>query len=244
MNAAASRVLRVFVTGALAALPLSATILIVVWAVRLLLSWIGPDSLIGGLLASAGLGFSSSPIVSYLLGVALLLAGIFGLGLLVRSRWQSVLQAGVDAMVQRIPLVRNIYDLVTRFVDLLHNRDKDGLKSMSPVWCHFGGPGGAAVLGLLSTPEPVRIGDLAYHAVLVPTAPVPVGGGLLYVPATWITPADVGVDGLTSIYVSMGVTSGQHLGTAAPPGASSGVATSPPAAAAARIEDPSGTTAR
>lgn len=215
MRTTASRILRVFVTGVLAALPLSATILIVVWAVRLLLSWIGPNSVIGGLLSAIGLGVGNSLYVSYLLGVFLMAAGIFALGLLVRSRWQSVLQAGIDAMVQRIPLVRNIYDLVTRFVDLLHNREKEGLKSMSPVWCHFGGPGGAAALGLLSSPEPVQIGELDYLAVLVPTAPVPVGGGLLYVPAHWVTPADVGVDGLTSIYVSMGVTSRQHLGAAA-----------------------------
>jgi uncharacterized membrane protein len=30
-----------------------------------------------------------------------------------------------------------------------------------------------------------------YFAVIVPTAPVPVGGGLIYVPQDWVTPADV-----------------------------------------------------
>ncbi len=48
-------------------------------------------------------------------------------------------------------------------------------------------------------------------AVLVPTAPVPIGGGLLWVPEAWVTPAAVGVEALTSIYVSMGVTSSQYL---------------------------------
>lgn len=212
MKSAASRIGGLFLTGALAALPLSATILIVVWVVRLLLSWIGPQSLIGQLLSAIGFGVSDSPLVGYLLGVLVLIAGIFGLGLLVRSRWRRVVQAAIDSAVQTIPLVRNIYDLINRFVELLRDRDKDGLKSMSPVWCHFGGPGCAAVLGLLSTPEPVRIGEHAYHGVLVPTAPVPVGGGLLYVPAHWVSPAEVGGDGLTSIYVSMGVTSRQHIG--------------------------------
>jgi uncharacterized membrane protein len=51
--------------------------------------------------------------------------------------------------------------------------------------------------------------------VLVPTAPVPVGGGLLYVPEHWVTPAPVSVEALTSLYVSMGVTSAQHLPRAA-----------------------------
>ena len=42
--------------------------------------------------------------------------------------------------------------------------------------------------------------------VLVPTAPIPVGGGLLYVPAAWVKPADIGIDTLTSVYLSMGIT--------------------------------------
>lgn len=37
------------------------------------------------------------------------------------------------------------------------------------------------------------------------------GGGLIYVPEHWITPADVGVEAVTSIYVSMGLTSPQYL---------------------------------
>jgi uncharacterized membrane protein len=40
---------------------------------------------------------------------------------------------------------------------------------------------------------------------------VPVGGALLYVPKAWVTPAPVGMEALTSIYVSMGVTAGEHL---------------------------------
>ncbi len=50
-----------------------------------------------------------------------------------------------------------------------------------------------------------------YLAVLVPTAPVPIGGGLLYVPQSWVVPAEIGIEALTSLYVSMGVTSAQHL---------------------------------
>ena len=46
----------------------------------------------------------------------------------------------------------------------------------------------------------------AYRAVLVPTAPVPVGGGLLYVPVEWVRPAQVGMDRVISTYVSMGMT--------------------------------------
>jgi uncharacterized membrane protein len=214
MNLTARRLLNVFVTGALAALPLAATVLIFVWGARLVVAWLGPESLIGSALVSIGLGVTGSELVGYVIGVLVVLALIFLLGLLIQTRLRGLLAGLLNGFVQRIPVVRNVYDLARKFVDLLAQREKEGLRSMSPVWLHFGGVGGAAVLGLLSTPEPVRMGELSYLAVLVPTAPVPVGGGLLYVPVEWVTPADVGVDGLTSIYVSMGITSHQHIGVA------------------------------
>src|SRR5690606_12055797 len=161
-----------------------------------------------------GLGFASSEAASYLLGVGVVIAAIFVLGALVQTRLRRVLAAALDAVVMRIPVVRSVYGTASKPVGLLGQREPHGMRSMSPVWLHFGGVGGVAVLGLLSTNEAVRVGELDYLAVLVPTAPVPVGGGLLYVPRDWVTPADVGIDGLTSIYVSMGITSKQHIGAA------------------------------
>lgn len=214
MSRTRHRLLNTFVTGLLAALPLAATILIFVWGARLVVAYVGPDSLVGGLLVRIGLGITGSELVGYAIGVAAVMVAVFLLGLLVQSRLREVMAALLDGVVQRIPLARNIYDLAKKFVDLLAQRDDDGMRSMRPVWLHFGGVGGAAVLGLQSTPQPVRMGERDYLAVLVPTAPVPIGGGLLYVPSDWVTPAEVGIEGLTSIYVSMGITSSQHIGRA------------------------------
>lgn len=212
MRATSRHVVNVFITGLLAALPLAATILILVWAARLAVEYVGPQSLVGGLMLRIGLGITGSEVVAYAIGVGVVLLAIFLLGLLVQTRLRAVLEALTEGVVQRIPVVRSIYDMTKKFVELFGQRDESQVRSMSPVWLHFGGVGGSAVLGLLSTPEPVRVGEVDYLAVLVPTAPVPVGGGLIYVPVAWVTPADVGVDGLTSIYVSMGITSAQHLG--------------------------------
>jgi len=208
------RLLNIFVTGALAALPLAATIAIFVWAARLAADYLGPYSLVGGTLRSIGLGIGGSEVAAYAIGVLIVLIAIFLLGMLVRTRLRDVAVWGVESVVGRIPVVRNVYDTVKKFVELLSQREEPATRSMRPVWLHFGGVGGAAVLGLLSTPEPVRIGEIDYLAVLVPTSPVPVGGGLIYVPSDWVQPAEVGVEGLTSIYVSMGITSAQHLGEA------------------------------
>jgi uncharacterized membrane protein len=82
---------------------------------------------------------------------------------------------------------------------------------MQPVWCQFGGQGGVKVLALLSASEPVLVDGQLCYAVIVPTAPVPIGGGLLFVPMEWITNAEIGMEALSSIYVSMGVTAPQFL---------------------------------
>jgi uncharacterized membrane protein len=211
MKRTSAHLLRVFVTGLLTALPLAATIAIFWWAVDLLIGWLGPKSMVGGLLVSIGFGVTGSDWVGYLLGVALVAALIFALGLVVEAGFQRGVAKVMEAVVRRIPLVGTVYELLRKMVALFAQRDERGHASMRAVWCHFGGVGGAAVLALQSTPQPLQVGGHRYLAVLVPTAPVPVGGGLLFVPEEWVTPADIGIEALTSIYVSMGVTSPEHL---------------------------------
>jgi uncharacterized membrane protein len=85
------------------------------------------------------------------------------------------------------------------------------LAGMTVVFCNFGQASGASFLALLASPQPFRIGNADYQAVIIPTAPVPVGGGLIFVPTANITPANITVDAFRSIYVSMGVTGPQFL---------------------------------
>lgn len=208
-----------FVAGLLAALPVAATAAVCIWVGRLVYGWLGPGSTLGSVFRGIGFGVTSSELAAYAIGVAVVLLGIFVLGLLVEAGLQAGLAAALTGLVRRIPVVRNIYDTVSQLVNLLAQRDPDRLASMSPVWCHFGGPGGAAVLGLLTSPEAVELGGRSFRGVIVPTAPVPIGGALLYVPAEWVTPAEIGIEALTSIYVSMGVTANQYLGAGRAKGA-------------------------
>jgi uncharacterized membrane protein len=209
--------LRIFATGALAALPLAATALIFAWAAGVLIRWLGPDSAVGRLLLSIGLGVGASEVVGYAIGVAIVAALIFVLGLLVEAGLQRGIAGAVNALVLRIPVVGSVYDLMKRMVGLVRAQDADGdgLKSMSVVWCHFGGPseeGSSAALALLASDVSVLVNGQRSLAVMIPTSPVPVGGGLLYVPEHWVTPAEgVGIEAVTSIYVSMGLTSPQYL---------------------------------
>ncbi|MEM9658373.1 MAG: hypothetical protein AAF961_08435, partial [Planctomycetota bacterium] len=56
-----------------------------------------------------------------------------------------------------------------------------------------------------------EINGTNYQAVIVPTAPVPFGGGLMFVPVENVLNPDMSVDGLMSVYVSMGVTAPQYF---------------------------------
>jgi uncharacterized membrane protein len=219
VRTALTRFARVFVTGALVALPLAATAALCAWAVSLLIRWVGPSSRVGAFLSQLGLGVSESELIGYAIGIGIVLAALFALGLLAEFGLQQGLNRALSALLARIPLVGPLYDMLHRMVGLFSQRDAQGLQAMSAVWCHFGGPAPraaddpsrVAVLALLSSPQPVLIAGRAHLAVIVPTAPVPVGGGLLYLPAEWVSPAEVGIEALTSIYVSMGVTSEQYL---------------------------------
>src|SRR6266404_8933280 len=203
---------RTFIAGFLVLLPLAVSVTVIVWVGTIIYAYIGPDSAISRVLISIGFNFSRSPIAAYALGAVVVVGLVYLFGIAVESRLESRVRRLIDSLMERIPFVGNLYDVTKRFVSIMDRKDQDGLKSMSPVWCFFGGEGGAAVLGLLPMPKPILIGGEHYHVVLVPSAPIPVGGALIYVPATWAKPANIGVETVMSFYVSMGVTSPQMVG--------------------------------
>jgi uncharacterized membrane protein len=201
-----TKLLRPFIAGLFVVLPVVLTVALLAWVVNFVYGFVGPGSLFGRGLVALGIGFVSSQIVAYLIGIGIVLAAIYLLGLMVETSVRQRLGHLIDTLLHRIPLVGNIYDLAKQVVAIVDRKDGDTLQSMRPVWCFFGGEGGAAVLALCPLPNPIMIGEEPYTAVLVPSAPVPVGGALIYVPTKWVKPADIGVELLTSIYVSMGMT--------------------------------------
>ena len=79
---------------------------------------------------------------------------------------------------------------------MLAPRAESDVRGMKPVVCHLGGRGGSVILALMPSPDRIRFGDIDYLAVMIPSAPVPIGGLLVYVPAEWVEPAGFSVDGL------------------------------------------------
>jgi uncharacterized membrane protein len=214
-----NRIARIFLAGFLALLPLILTVAVTGWVVALLNQYVGPSSWFGQILVSFGIGVGAQSFAPYVFGLLALIIAIFGLGLLFESRIGDFVSDIIDRAVTRIPLIGSVYELSKRFTSIVDTKEGGDLKSMTPVWCFFGGEPGAAVLALLPSAKPVAIGAHDYVGILVPSAPVPVGGALIYVPQTWIRPAEGGVDELMSVYVSMGVTppTPTHAPTLAPP---------------------------
>ena len=140
------RILRTFLAGVIALLPIAVTLFVILWIASLVASFAGPGSFVGRLItrlgASLGLNISPSSGTAYLLGFLVILGCIFLLGLVVETRLWPWIQNGLDALMMRISLVSNVYDLSKRFVSLVDRGDQGDLKSMRPVWCFFGGEGG------------------------------------------------------------------------------------------------------
>ena len=203
--------LRCFVAGVFAVLPLMITVAAVVWVAGFLDDLLGPKTVLGGTLQRLGLQFASNTTLAYLFGWTLVLAVIFLLGVLVEMGAKRLVQGGIDGLAKRVPLLGGLYGTARQLVGMMEKKEGADLQGMSVVFCIFGKETGAAFLALLPTPERFRVGEVDYHAVIIPSAPVPVGGSLIFVPVDSVKPADLSVDAFMSIYVSMGVTGPQFL---------------------------------
>jgi uncharacterized membrane protein len=192
------------------------TVAIIAWVAGFVRRFAGLDTPVGRLLERFGLRFVSDDALAYLIGVVLVLAVIFAVGVVAELGARRLIQRLLDAALQRIPIVGSVYGTSKQIVGMFDQRDAAAMKGMRVVFCYFGKESGAGLLALLVSPERYRINSRDYQIIIVPTAPVPVGGGLLFVPAEVVQPTDLSVEGLMSIYVSMGITASQFLARTSP----------------------------
>lgn len=224
-----------FIAGLLFLLPIFLTVSIIAWIVNFLSGAIGPGTMLGGMLTQGGtylLG-TNQDLLAFWLGVGIAIAGIWLLGLIVKTRAKHIIQDYIDRLFARVPLIRSIYNPVSRVVRLATERGPGApgdLLSMSVVSCRFGGGGnGVDVLALLASQVVYNIAGERRRLVYLPTAPIPMSGGLVLVAETAITPVpEMKVDDLLKIYVSLGALAPEVL-----PGTIAGAKTAQPASEAA-----------
>lgn len=205
------RAARWFVAGIIAILPVVITVAVVAWVGAFVSRFLGPSTVVGQALRGLGLRFATNETAAYAVGAALVLTLIFVIGAAAEAGAKNLFQRLLDATVQRIPIIGSVYSTSKQLVSMVDKKGDDNLKGMRAVFCYFGDTTGVGILALLVSPERFRVDGRDCHIVIVPTAPVPVGGGLFFVPAEMVKPADVSMEALMSIYVSMGVTAPQFL---------------------------------
>jgi uncharacterized membrane protein len=214
-----------FLAGLLFLLPIVLTVYIVAWIVNFVRSAIGPGTILGDLLTRGGsflLGLSNQDTLAFWLGVGIALAGIWTLGLIVKTGAKHIIEEYVDRLVTRLPIIRSIYNPVSRVVRLMTERGGGGqgdLSGMSVVSCRFGSrEGGVDVLSLLASQHVFIIAGERRRLVYIPAAPIPMSGGLVLVAESAVTPVpEMKVDDLLKVYVSLGALSTEVMAGAIAP---------------------------
>mgnify|MGYP002653281418 CR=1 FL=1 len=200
--------LTAFVTGLAFLAPILLTAIVLSWVFVQLVAFVGPDSVVGQILTAGGrlvVDDGGNPLISFALGVALLFTFITALGFLVRDKFREVLEDWVDGWIGRIPLLGNVYRPVAQLVRSVSGHKQAEMSAMAVSRVEFGG--GIETIAFLASPETLDVGGGPARLVMIPTAPVPVGGALLLVAAEKVHVLhDMKFDDVAKLYLTMGMT--------------------------------------
>ncbi len=206
---------RGFLTGLAFIGPLLLTAIVLAWVFGQLIGFVGPESGIGRLLTAGGrlfLGDRTDPLVSFAVGVAIVVGLVTALGLLVEDRARKALEKWVDGLIGRVPFLGNVYRPVAQLVRSMGGDRAGQMATMGVCRIEFGG--GVETIAFLASAEVFDIGGGPARLVLVPTAPIPIGGALLLVAAhkVHVIP-DMKFDDLAKLYLTMGMTPPANMRT-------------------------------
>ena len=197
-----------FMTGLFVVLPIVVTIGIMGWAGSIVVAWLGPGSLFGRGLQLVGLELLSketSEWLGTLIGWVVVVAGIWLIGVMVKSATRQQLEQSFHSLIERIPIVNAIYKPVSQVVGMLKKDDNNEMGGMTVVYCAFGEAHGGGFLALLTSKDAFNFAGQECYAVYIPTSPIPMSGGIVFVPVPKVTMLEMSVDELMQIYFSLGV---------------------------------------
>ncbi|MBM4070182.1 MAG: DUF502 domain-containing protein [Planctomycetes bacterium] len=194
-----------FLAGLLVVLPLAITIWIMGWVAGMLREVVGPEPYIGEGLRSLGLRFVANDTVATIVGWVLVIVAVWLLGLFVKSTTRFRVIEKFNWAMSHVPVVRTVYGPVAQVVGMLRRQDREELNAMSVVYCKFGEQAGGGFLALLASAGLFRFGEQDCHLVYIPTSPLPMTGGLIFVPARAVDRVDMTIEALMQMYFSMGV---------------------------------------
>lgn len=202
-----ARLVGAFLTGLAFLAPLLLTAIVLAWVGSQIVAFVGPDTAIGHVLSAGGRVFVDDPegLLSFAIGWALVIGFITALGLLVRDRAKKVLEDAVDRALGRIPVLGNVYRPVAQLVRSVSGQKAEEMSAMAVCRVEFGG--GVDTIAFLASAEPLEVEGVPSYLVLIPTAPVPIGGALLLVSAAKVhVLTDMKFDDIARLYLTMGMT--------------------------------------
>ena len=194
-----------FLAGLVLLLPVVLTGIIIAWIIDVLKAALGPGSFLGDLIQIGGSSILGPgyDTLAFFLGILIALLGIWFLGIIARSAAQKSIERSIDRIFTKMPIVRTIYNPVSRVVRLATEKNTGDFSGMTVVSCRFGGH--VDVLALLANQDVYYIGGEPRRMVYLPTAPVPMTGGLVLVREDAIIPVpEMKVDDLLRVYFSLG----------------------------------------
>jgi uncharacterized membrane protein len=197
------RVVAQFLTGLALLLPLILTVMILDWLVRQVASIFGADTLLGSALTSGGALIFGDATIGFWMLLVLVVVAIWAIGFAFQDRARRGIERRLDALAERIPVIRHIYRPVAQVVRVLGKKEDHQFAGMRPVSVRFGDS--TEMLALQVSAERYQVGGRDMVLILVPSAPVPVGGVLVFMAPEAVRPVEgMGVEELMTFYVSMG----------------------------------------
>jgi uncharacterized membrane protein len=196
-----------FLAGFILLLPIVLTTVIIAYIVNWLKGALGPSTILGDILTQLGLGLvgEGQQRFAFVVGVSLVLFGTWCLGILVRARAEQSVHETVDWLFTKLPVIRSIYNPISRVVRVVTEKGGGDFSGMTVVACRIGGPAGVDILALLATQEIYLVNGERRRMVYLPTAPLPMSGGLILVSEDAVVRVpDMKVDDLLKIYFSLG----------------------------------------
>ena len=207
---------RYLITGLLTIIPLWVTVAVFGFVLRLL-AGIGAPLVEGALRALHGVAPDTVASlergwVNNALALVATLLLLYVVGWLANRVLGRRLLAGFDAVMDRIPMVRTIYDGTKKLTAMMQKKPSG---TQRVVLVEFPHPGMRTIGFVTSTLREQQTGR-EMVAVFVPTTPNPTGGYLEIVPLDCVTPTDWTVDQAMAFIISGGAAAPDNLPPSVP----------------------------
>ncbi|MFO1210163.1 MAG: DUF502 domain-containing protein [Amaricoccus sp.] len=184
-----------FLRGLAVVLPAGLTVLPIVWLVQLIDARVDP-------LVPGHLPFTQ------IAGVGVLIFASFtiAVGMLTRQMLFRRAVGGIEALVGRVPVARRVHRGVKQMLETAIAKGDTAFRRTALVeYPRRGSWTVVAITGAIEGELPAAVGEPELLGLLVPTAPNPITGFLIFAPRRDVIPLDMALDDAAKLVISAGL---------------------------------------